>query len=106
MGMGVRSALGHGGIEVFVFVDDVALGSGVGDVSSQAINLLLHFRMLAPLADTLKIGLNLALELEAIASRAALEGVLDNVASQLLRGGLVIGRRLATQATRDIEGQD
>src|SRR5687768_7890234 len=43
MGMGVRSALGHGGIEVIVFVDDVALGSGVSDVSSQAINLLLHF---------------------------------------------------------------
>jgi hypothetical protein len=39
--------------------------------------------MLGSLADTLEVGLDLAFELEAVAPRAALEGVLYDIASQL-----------------------
>jgi hypothetical protein len=43
--------------------------------------------MLGPLPYTLEVGLDLALQLEAVAARAALKWVLDDIAAQLCKIG-------------------
>jgi hypothetical protein len=46
--------------------------------------------MLATLPDTLEVRLDLAVELETLAARAALEWFLDNIAPELLLSALVL----------------
>jgi hypothetical protein len=46
--------------------------------------------MLASLADALEVRLDLALEFEALTPRAALEGVLDDIAAEFLLSALIL----------------
>jgi hypothetical protein len=50
---------------------------------SQTLNLLFHLGMLAPLPHALEVRLNLAFELQSIATRTRCKWVLNNIASQL-----------------------
>lgn len=67
------------------------MGLGTIQVPSESINFLFHLGMLGALAYALEVGLDLALELEADAARAALEGVLYDIAAELLLATLVAG---------------
>lgn len=60
------------------------------DVAPQAVNLLLHFGVLGALADSLEIGFDLAFELQTVAPRTALEGLLHDVAPQLYNSCLLV----------------
>lgn len=83
------SAVGDGRLElrmleiVGVIVHRVALYSGLGNVAPESIDLLFHFGVFTTLANALKVRLDLALELEAIAPRTTREGLLYDIASQL-----------------------
>ena len=83
------SAVGNGRLElrmleiVGVIVHRVALYSGLGNVAPESIDLLFHFGVFTTLANALKVRLDLALELEAIAPRTTREGLLYDIASQL-----------------------
>jgi hypothetical protein len=50
-------------------------------LSAETVDLLFHFGMLASLSYTLEVGLDFALELQSIASRAGSEWILDDIAS-------------------------
>lgn len=53
----------------------------IGDLFPQLDNLSFHLSVPAPLADSLEVGLDLAVELQPATTRADREWVLDNVAS-------------------------
>lgn len=82
-------ARGHGGVERIVVLQDVALSLCPGDVTPQSINLLLHLGVLASLPYALKVGFDLAFELQTVAPRAALERFLDDITPQLLRSNCI-----------------
>ena len=60
MRVGRGGAVGDGGVDLVVLVEDVALGASAGDVAAQAVNLLFHLCVLGALAHTLEVGLDLA----------------------------------------------
>ena len=66
-----------------VLVESVALIPGRLDSTTQPLDFLLHLGMLGAFADTLEVGLDLALELEPVAPRAALKRILDDIAAKL-----------------------
>jgi hypothetical protein len=81
---------------LFVFFDKEPLRPCGLDLAPQLLNLLLHLGMLTALANPFKVRLNLAFQLEAVAPRAALKGVLHDVAAELQwacqqRTGQVVG---------------
>jgi hypothetical protein len=80
-----RIARCDGGVDVVVVFGDKALRLCAGDVAAEAINLLLHLGVLGAFADALEVGLDLALELEAVTPGATLEGLLHDITAQLLR---------------------
>lgn len=81
----VGRGLCNGGGDFVSVVHGIALSLCPGQVSAQSVNLPLHFGMLGALSHALKVGFDLAFELEADAARAALERVLDDIASELER---------------------
>ena len=68
---------------LLVVLHQKALGPGRIDGASQPLDLLFHLSMLAAFADALEVRLDLTLELETVTPRAALEGVLDDIAAEL-----------------------
>ena len=75
---------GHGRLQVLViFVADETLCLRPVQATAQPLNLFLHLGMLAPLANALEVGLDLAVQLEAVTSRAAVKRVLNDIAPQL-----------------------
>ena len=68
------------GLKVFILIHGKALRLGLCYVTAQALDLLFHLGMFRSLPDPLEVGLYLAVKLQAIASRAALEWVLYNIA--------------------------
>lgn len=78
-----RIGLSDGRVDVFFLVGNVALCSCASDVAAQSFNLLLHFCVLRALTDALEVGLDLAIELQAVTPGATLEGILDDIASEL-----------------------
>lgn len=80
----VRSRLRHGRVNVVAIFHSEPLRMGLAEVSSKALNLAFHLGVLGALPDTLKVGFDLALELQSDTSRARLKRVLNDVASQLL----------------------
>lgn len=82
----VGGALGGRGSQVIVlFVYGEALGLRPPNAPTEALNLLLHFGMLRSLSNALEVGLDLALKLQALTPRAALERILDDIAAELQR---------------------
>lgn len=78
----------HGGMDsrvecLIVLFDCEALITGDIDGTTQPLNLLFHLGMLGTLANALEVGFDLALQLQPITPGAALEGVLDDIATQL-----------------------
>lgn len=67
-----------------VLVWNITLRPCLRDIATQFLYFLFHLGMLTALADTLEVGFDLAVEFQTDASGAAREGVLDNIASQLL----------------------
>lgn len=68
---------------IIVLFRGVALGFGLRHAATEAVDFLLHLGVLRSLSDTLEVGLDLAVQLQAPAARAALERFLHNIASQL-----------------------
>jgi hypothetical protein len=68
-------------VYVLFLLNHEALGPGTLYGTPKLIDLFLHLRMLAALANPFEIGLNLALELQTVAPRAALERILYDIAS-------------------------
>jgi hypothetical protein len=64
-----------------ILVEGEALGPGRLHSTTQSLDFLLHLGMLRTLADTLEVGLDLALQFEPVAPRAALEWFLDDIAA-------------------------
>lgn len=82
--MGIGSALCRWRMELVVIIfRGEALRFGKGDIATKAVDFLFHLRMLGSLSDALEVGLDLAIQLEALASRTALEGILDDIAPKL-----------------------
>lgn len=66
------------------FFEDEALSLGRLDGTAQPLDLFFHLGVFGALPDTLEVGLDLAFELEAVTSGAALEGFLHHIAPELL----------------------
>jgi hypothetical protein len=62
-----------------IFLDDKALRLRALYGAAELVYLLLHFCMLGSFANTFEVGFDLAIELEAVAPRAALEGFLYDI---------------------------
>lgn len=73
-----------GRIELFAVFQCKTLCLGAGQVAAQSIDFLFHLGVLGSLAYALEVGFDLAFELESDAAGARLEGVLDDIAAELL----------------------
>lgn len=81
--MGIDGARRNWRVEILIFFVKVPLGLRSRYIPAQSINFLFHLGVLRTLPNAFEVGLNLALELEAIASRTTLERFLNNITPQL-----------------------
>lgn len=71
-------------VELLLVVGDEAVSPRLLHGAAQFLDLPLHLGVLGPLPNTFEVRLDLALELEAVAPRTALERILYDIAAQLL----------------------